>query len=148
MEKPEKEVFEDVEQERLYKLVKEKLKKIFESDTRIKEIRLFGSCAKKKFGKYKETYKPRTKTARNYSDIDAFFIFDDLKGKQIILKNNYVLNDGEFIKDGNNKDIYIENHPLMCGGLTTIKNYYEKLNEPWPEGFDFTKDSILLFKRD
>ena len=68
--------------------------------------------------------------------------------KQFILKNGYILKDGSFIKNKNKEDIYIKNHPLMCGGLTTKKDYYVNLDNSWPDGYNFTKDSILLFERD
>ena len=86
-EKPEKKVYPPDQQEEIYKHMKKELKRIFNSDHRIKEIRIYGSCMKKQFGKYVKTFRPGTPTARDKSDIDAIFLIEWLDGDEIKLKS-------------------------------------------------------------
>ncbi len=145
--KPEKIIHSKEKQEIIYKKVIEKIKEIFDSDERIKEVRIYGSIAKKTLGEYIETYKAGTPTARNASDIDIIFLIENIKSDELILNSGYTLKKGRFIKDNKGKIIFVDKHPLMCANLTTPEDYRKNLNKPWPEGYDFTKDSKLLFKR-
>lgn len=103
VKKPKKTVYGKKKQEEIYKHLKKKLKGIFDSDERIKEMWIYGSALRKQFGKYVKTYKPGTPTARIRSDVDIAFLFEKLpENKEITLKSGHHLKHG-FIKDGNGK---------------------------------------------
>ncbi len=146
--KPEKIIHSKEKQEIIYRNVIEKIKEIFDSDKIIKEVRIYGSITKKTLGKYVETYKAGTPTARDASDIDIIFLIENIKKDKIILNSRYVLKKGRFIKDNKGKIVFVNEHPLMCANLTTPEDYKKNLNKPWPEGYDYTKNSKLLFERD
>jgi len=146
--KPDKDVWPPEKQERICSLFVKRLKELFDSDERIKEVRIYGSCAKKTLGHYKETYKPGTPTARDYSDIDAVFLVDGIQDGKVLLKNEYLLERGRFMKDPSGNDVHVEKHPIICADMTSPQDYYANLDKDWPEGYSHTKDSILLFKRE
>jgi hypothetical protein len=145
--KPEKVCYSFLKQISLYSKTVSLLKLIFKSDQRIKEIRIYGSALKKKFGIYKETYKRGTPIARNKTDIDTVFLIEGIKSKKVRLQNGYILENDRFIQNSIGKNVEIECHPIMCAPLTTPEDYYANLNKPYPAGYNFTKDSKILFKR-
>jgi len=123
-------------------------KSIFDSDERIKQIRIYGSALKLSLGVYSYKYMPNAPTARDRSDIDTVILFKGLTGNKIRLKNGILLEKWRFIKDGNNNIIYIEGHPVMCAPLTTPEDFRIKRFIPWAfGGYNYTLNSKVLFKR-
>lgn len=146
MEKPKKILHAPAEQDKIYRDMEDKIKEIASSDDRVKKVRIYGSAKNKEFGDYVETFKPGTPTARDKSDIDAVFLVEGLENKKVELKSGYVLEDGRFVKDKNGKTVFVDGHPLMCADLTTPKNYEKNIDKPWPEGYNYTKDSKVVYE--
>lgn len=89
--KPKKIVFDAVTQKKIFGKIKEKLEEIFNSDRRIKEIRIFGSAATMQLGAYAKTFKSKTPLARDASDIDVVFLVDKIRGDEITLDSGHKL---------------------------------------------------------
>jgi dihydrofolate reductase len=146
-EKPQKIIYDFKQQNEVYNHMVETLRKIFDSDERIKEIIVYGSASMKEFGDYRTTYKPGTPTARDKSDIDTVFLIEGFKGDPIKLNNGYLIKEGGFVKDENGNDVHVDGHPILAAPVRTPEKYYKNINKPFPEGFDFTKEGKSLFKR-
>ena len=153
-EKPKKVLHDEKTREKIYEEMLVFFKKLFDSDERIKEIRIYGSGCDKAFGKYVSTYKPGTPTSRDFSDIDTVFLIEDVKLNEnnrctdkLVLGSGHIIETGRFIKDDKGNIVSIQNHPVNVAPLTTPQAYYEYLNTSWPKGFDFSKEGKVLFKR-
>jgi len=139
--KPKKKLLSKSEREKVFKEMEKVYGDIFKANKNIQEIIIFGSASKKMFGEYVTPYKGRQR-----SDVDTIITFDKLSGKKIELKKGIKLMNNGYGLDKKGNWLHAKGHPFMIE-ITTSKNYRKNLDKPWPKGYNYSKDGIVLFSR-